>query len=105
VSAETGENIDSLLETLALTAEIQDFKADFGGAATGSVIESRMEEGRGATANILVQQGELKLGDFIVAGRAFGRVRDITSDRGQKLKTVGPSTLMCCRTPATSSIS
>jgi len=92
VSAETGEGIDTLLETLALTAEIQEFKADFAGPATGSVIESRMEEGRGATANILVQQGELKLGDFIVAGRAFGRVRDITSDRGEKLKTVGPST-------------
>jgi translation initiation factor IF-2 len=92
VSAETGEGIDSLLETLAITAEIQEFKADFSGAATGSVIESRMEEGRGATANILVQQGELKLGDFIVAGRAFGRVRDITNDRGEKIKTAGPST-------------
>ncbi|MFI4855874.1 MAG: translation initiation factor IF-2 [Phycisphaerales bacterium JB065] len=92
VSAHTGEGIDTLLETLALTAEIQEFKADFAGAATGSVIESKMEEGRGATANILVQQGELKVGDFIVAGRAFGRVRDITSDRGEKLKTAGPST-------------
>lgn len=92
VSAETGEGIDSLLETLALTAEIHEFKADFSGAATGSVIESRMEEGRGATANILVQQGELKVGDFIVAGRAFGRVRDITNDRGEKVKTAGPST-------------
>lgn len=92
VSAHTGEGIDNLLETLALTAEIQEFKADFAGPATGSVIESKMEEGRGATANILVQQGELKVGDFIVAGRAFGRVRDITSDRGEKLKTAGPST-------------
>jgi len=92
LSAHTGDGIDALLETLALTAEIQEFKADFGGPATGSVIEARMEEGRGATANILVQQGELKLGDFIVAGRAFGRVRDIASDRGEKLKTVSPST-------------
>lgn len=92
VSAHTGAGIDTLLETLALTAEIQSLKADFSGAATGSVIESRMEEGRGATANMLVQQGELKLGDFIVAGRAFGRVRDIESDRGVKLKTAGPST-------------
>ena len=92
VSAHTGQGVDALLETLALTAEILELTADFKGTASGTVIESQMQEGRGATANILVQQGELNVGDFIVAGRAFGRVRDMTDDRGNRVKVALPST-------------
>ena len=91
-SAATGRGVQDLLETLAYVAELHELKADFGGAAAGVVIEARLEEGRGPVANILVQHGELKLGDFVVAGRGFGRVRDITDDRGQRIKTAGPST-------------
>lgn len=91
-SAVEGRGIQELLELINLTAEIHEYQADFGGFASGTVIESKMEEGRGATANLLVQQGELKVGDFIVAGRAFGRVRDITNDKGKRIKECGPST-------------
>jgi len=82
--------IQDLLEILDLQAEILELKSDFSGQAQGTVIESRPEGGRGNVANILVQEGELKVGDFIVMGRAFGRVRDITDDRGNKLKSVLP---------------
>ena len=82
--------IQELLEILDLQAQLLEIKADFGGQAQGSVIEARPEEGRGNVANILVQEGQLKLGDFIVLGRAFGRVRDITDDRGKKLKEALP---------------
>lgn len=82
--------IQELLEILDLQAEILELKSDFSGQAQGTVIESRPEGGRGNVANILVQEGELKVGDFIVMGRAFGRVRDITDDRGNKLKSVLP---------------
>ena len=91
-SAAKGTGIQDLLELIDLTAEMNEYTADFGGTASGTVIESRMIEGRGATANILVQQGQLKLGDFVVAGRGFGRVRDITNDRGQRIQEAGPST-------------
>ncbi len=91
-SATTGQGISELLETLDYQAQLLELKADFGGPGRGTVIEARTEEGRGAVANILVQQGILKLGDYVVAGRAFGRVRDITDDRGVKLKVVTPPT-------------
>jgi len=91
-SATTGTGIAELLETLDYQAQLLDLKADFDGPARGTVIEARTEEGRGAVANILVQQGKLKVGDYIVAGRAFGRIRDITDDRGKKLKEVTPPT-------------
>lgn len=89
-SAETGQGIHDLLEILDLQAQVQELKADFGGAARGTVVESRMETGRGTVANVLVQEGELKVGDFIVAGRGFGRVRDLTDDRGNKIKRAEP---------------
>src|SRR5690606_29861853 len=89
-SAHTGQGIDALLEILDLQSEVLELKSDFGGKARGTVLEARMEEGRGPVANIIVQDGELKLGDFIVVGRGFGRVRDITDDRGQRLKGVLP---------------
>lgn len=82
--------IQELLEILDLQSELLELKADFGGQSQGSVIEARPEEGRGNVANILVQEGKLKVGDFIVLGRAFGRVRDITDDRGKKLKEALP---------------
>jgi translation initiation factor IF-2 len=89
-SAHTGEGIKELLETLDYQAQLRELKADFGGPARGTVIEARTEEGRGAVANILLQDGSLKLGDFVVAGRAFGRVRDITDDRGRRIKEATP---------------
>ncbi|QYU66101.1 translation initiation factor IF-2 [Leptolyngbya sp. 15MV] len=86
----TGMGVDKLLEVLDLQAQILELKADFGGPASGNVVEARVEEGRGPVATILVRNGKLKVGDFIVAGRGFGRVRDITDDRGQKLKEALP---------------
>jgi translation initiation factor IF-2 len=90
VSATTGAGIPKLLEILDLQAGVLDLKADFAGPAQGTVIEAKMEEGRGAVASVLVQQGELKVGDFIVLGRAFGRVRDITDDKGKRIKSALP---------------
>ena len=89
-SATKGIGIQDLLEILDLQAEVLELKSDFAGQAQGTVIEARPEGGRGNVANILVQEGQLSVGDFIVMGRAFGRVRDITDDRGNKLKTVLP---------------
>src|ERR1043165_3259127 len=89
-SATTGKGVKELLETLDYQAQLRELKADFGGFARGTVIEAKMEEGRGAVANILLQDGQLSVGDFIVAGRAFGRVRDMTDDRGQKIKEAPP---------------
>ncbi len=91
-SAITGEGIPELLETLDYQAELLDLKADFGGAARGVVFEARHVEGRGATANLLVQEGELEVGNIVVAGRAYGRVRDITNDRAKRIKSATPST-------------
>ncbi len=82
--------IQELLEVLDYQAELLELKADFGGPARGSVIEAKTEIGRGVVANVLISDGELKVGDFIVAGRGFGRVRDITDDRGKKSKTATP---------------
>lgn len=89
-SAVTGQGIKDLLEVLDYQAQLKELKADFAGNARGTVIEARVEEGRGAVANILVQDGKLKVGDFIVAGRAFGRVRDITDDRGNRIREALP---------------
>ncbi len=90
VSAVTGKGIPELLTILNLQADVLELKADFEGPAQGTVIEAKIEEGRGAVANILVQQGKLKVGDFIVMGRAFGRVRDMTDDKGRRVKEVLP---------------
>jgi translation initiation factor IF-2 len=89
-SAVTGKGIKELLETLDYQAQLKDLKADFGGHARGTVIEAKVEEGRGAVANLLLQDGKLEVGDFIVAGRGYGRVRDITDDRGNKIKSALP---------------
>ncbi|HYE02540.1 MAG TPA: translation initiation factor IF-2, partial [Phycisphaerales bacterium] len=89
-SAVRGDGIPELLELLDLQGQMLELKADAAGAARGTVIEARLEEGRGPVANVIVQDGRLKVGDFVVVGRAYGRVRDIIDDRGQRLKEAGP---------------
>lgn len=91
-SAITGEGVTDLLEVLDYQAELRELQADYGGLARGMVIETEMQEGRGPVARVLVQQGTMKVGDFIVIGRAFGRVRDMTDERGRAIKDAGPST-------------
>ncbi|MBL0922052.1 MAG: translation initiation factor IF-2 [Phycisphaerales bacterium] len=91
VSAVKGTGVTELLETVDYQAQLLNLRSDFGGAASGTVIESKLEEGRGPTANVLIQNGLLKVGDFIVAGRAFGRVRDIMDDRGARLREATPA--------------
>ena len=92
VSAVKGTGIQELLEMLDYVADLRDLKADAKGLAQGTCLEAQMEEGRGTVARIIVQEGQLKKGDFIVVGRAFGRVRDIVNDRGQRVEQAGPST-------------
>jgi len=91
-SATAGEGIQLLLETLEYQADLLELTADFGGAAEGTVLEARIEEGRGPVASILIQQGTLAKGDVIVMGRAYGRVRDLIDDRGKRVEEAGPST-------------
>ena len=91
ISAKTGEGIDNLLEMVNLTAEIQELKANPNRSAHGAVIEARLDKGRGPVATLLVQNGTLKQGDVIIAGTAVGRVRAMTSAKGEKLTEAGPS--------------
>ncbi|MBQ4582054.1 MAG: translation initiation factor IF-2 [Oscillospiraceae bacterium] len=91
ISAKTGMGIDNLLEMLTLTAEVGELKANPNRAAQGTVIEARLDKGRGPVATLLVQNGTLKQGDIIIAGTAVGRVRAMVSDKGQKINTAGPS--------------
>jgi translation initiation factor IF-2 len=79
------------LEVLDYQAQLLDLKADVGGNAEGAVLEAKFAEGRGAVAHVIIQQGTLKKGDFIAVGRAFGRVRDIVNDRGQRIEEATPS--------------
>ena len=91
ISAKTGMGIDNLLEMVALTAEVAELKANPNRAASGAVVEARLDKGRGPVATLLVQNGTLHQGDIIIAGTAVGRVRAMMSDKGQKLTTAGPS--------------
>ncbi len=91
VSAKTHMNIDKLLESILLIAEMRELKANPNRAAKGIVIEARLDKGRGPIATLLVQNGTLKSGDTIVAGTAVGRVRVMTDYKGQKVKEAGPS--------------
>ena len=84
--------IQDLLEILDYQAELLELKADFGGSAEGSVIEAHIAEGRGPVANILVQQGKLKKGDFVVAGKGYGRIRALINEHGNQVDEAGPST-------------
>jgi translation initiation factor IF-2 len=92
VSAHTGEGIDTLLESVALQAEVLELAAVASGPAKGVVIESSLEKGRGAVATVLVQQGTLLPGDAVLAGREYGRVRAMFNEHGKPLKEAGPST-------------
>jgi translation initiation factor IF-2 len=93
ISAKQGTGIDELLETILLVAEVVvDPKADPAGAVQGTIIEAKIDKGRGAVATVLVQQGTLRKGDVVVAGASFGRVRTMTDDRGGALAKAGPST-------------
>ena len=91
ISAKTGEGIDNLLEMVNLTAEMQELKANPNRSAHDAVIEARLDKGRGPVATLLVQNGTLKQGDVIIAGTAVGRVRAMTSAKGEKLTEAGPS--------------
>ena len=91
VSAKTGEGIDDLLENVLLVAEVAELKANPNRLAKGTVIEARLDKGRGPIATLLVQNGTLHTGDIIIAGTSVGRVRVMTNDKGQVVKEAGPS--------------
>ena len=91
VSAKSGEGIEDLLETILLTAEILELKANKKRKARGLVIEAELDKGRGPVATILVQKGTLKIGDFVSAGASYGKVRAMIDDKGKRVKEAGPS--------------
>ncbi|MBI4773954.1 MAG: translation initiation factor IF-2 [Deltaproteobacteria bacterium] len=92
VSAKTGEGIDALLENVLLQAEVLELKADPSAKAKGTIIESRLDKGRGAVATVLVQSGTLRVGDAFVCGKQAGRVRAMMDDQSRTVKEAGPST-------------
>ncbi len=92
VSAKSGEGIEQLLEMILLTAEVLELKANPKRRARGLVIEAELDKGRGPVATILVQKGTLKVGDFVSAGAASGKVRAMVDDKGRRVKEAGPST-------------
>jgi translation initiation factor IF-2 len=92
VSALKGENIDKLLESISLTAEVLELRANPNKPAAGLVIEARLDRNRGPMATVLIQEGTLRTGDVLVAGRTFGKVRAMLDDRGQTVEEAGPST-------------
>lgn len=91
VSAKTKQGIEDLLEMVILVADMKELKANPDRAAKGTVIEARLDKGRGTVATMLVQNGTLHVGDTIVAGTAVGRVRAMTNDKGEKVESAGPS--------------
>lgn len=92
LSALTGEGIDNLLEMILLVSEMEELKANPNRRATGTVIEAKLDKGRGPVATLLVQSGTLRVGDPIVVGYTYGRVRAMTNDLGRRVKEAGPST-------------
>lgn len=91
ISAKFGQGIENLLELVLLTAEVADLKANPNRQAKGTVIEAKLDKGRGPVATVLVQNGTLHAGDAVIAGTAVGRVRAMTDDDGRKIKSAGPS--------------
>ncbi|MFT4634331.1 MAG: translation initiation factor IF-2 [Arenicella sp.] len=91
VSAQTGDGVDTLLEAIAMQSELLELKARPTGKATGTVVEARLDKGRGAVCTILVQHGELKYGDIVLVGRETGRIRAMVNDQGETIKVAGPS--------------
>ncbi|MCM3616220.1 translation initiation factor IF-2 [Sutcliffiella horikoshii] len=92
ISAIKGEGIDTLLEMILLVSEVEEYKANSKRAASGTVIEAQLDKGRGSVATLLVQKGTLRVGDPIVVGNTFGRVRAMVNDLGRRVKEAGPST-------------
>ncbi|KAB8138778.1 translation initiation factor IF-2 [Gracilibacillus oryzae] len=92
LSALKGEGIDDLLEMILLVAEVEELKANADRLANGTVIEAQLDKGRGSVASLLVQNGTLKVGDPVVVGNTYGRVRAMVNDLGKRVKQVGPST-------------
>ncbi|MFC6274690.1 translation initiation factor IF-2 [Levilactobacillus tangyuanensis] len=92
ISAKFGKNIDELLDMILLQSEVLELKANPRQNGVGSVIEARLDQGKGSVATLLVQQGTLKVGDPIVVGNTFGKVRTMVNERGRRIKTAGPST-------------
>ncbi len=92
ISAKFGKNLDELLEMILLEADMLELKANPNQKGAGTVIEARLDKGKGAVASLLVQQGTLRIGDPIVVGNTFGRVRVMTNDRGRRIKEAKPST-------------
>ncbi len=92
ISALTGEGIDTLLEMILLVSEVEEYKANPNRKAVGTVIEAQLDKGRGSVATLLVQNGTLKVGDPIVVGNTYGRVRAMVNDLGRRVKEAGPST-------------
>ena len=92
VSAKTGEHIDDLLEMVLLVAEMEELRANPNRKAIGTVVESKLDKGRGTVATLIVQNGTLKEGDPVVAGTAYGRVRAMLNSKGKRIKKAGPST-------------
>ena len=91
VSALTGEGVNDLLESILLVADMAELKANPNRKARGGIIEAKLDKGRGPVATVLVQNGTLRVGDMIVAGTAYGRVRAMVNDRGERVKSAGPS--------------
>lgn len=92
VSAKTGEGIDNLLETILLTADVKELKANPDRMAKGAIIEAKLDKGKGPVATVLIQNGTLRTGDNLVAGTITGRVRAMIDDKGRTVKEAGPST-------------
>lgn len=92
VSAKTKKGVDNLLDMILLVADVEDFRAEADGAATGLIIESHLEQGKGPIANALVEEGTLKVGEFIVAGTTYAKIRTLHSSDGKILKQAPPST-------------
>lgn len=92
ISAKTGEGVDTLLEMILLTAEVEDFRGNPSGDTLGTVIESHLSQGKGPVATVIVRNGTLKVGEIITIGAAFGRVRALEDEHGKKIKEAVPST-------------
>jgi translation initiation factor IF-2 len=92
VSAKTGQGVEELLEAISLQAELLDLQAVATGPATGIVIESRLDKGRGPVASVLIQEGELRAGDIMLCGEEYGRIRAMRDENGKDVKVAGPST-------------
>lgn len=92
LSARTGQGIEDLLQTILILSEVENFRANPNRLATGTVIEAKLDKGRGPVSTLLVQNGTLKAGDTVVVGTSFGRVRKMTDDTGREIKSAGPST-------------